>query len=227
MIDHRAITRLPCQRAVRFTWDQKRKSQGFLTDVGLGGARLVSPVKLEPGTMVALSPQQKGAGGEPVAFEVRWCNPSGEDYDDPKEAFQVGLALRAQMPEFVASWLADLLADQGLRPEQISQRRQYLRVNAEMGAKLGGLDEELDPCIIQDISVGGVGVRTKLLFSAGAQVQLGLPAQAGTPALIMGGKIVSRRRGRGNWIYGVSFTDVTSTQRTALEQLVERRLRGG
>lgn len=227
MIDHRAITRLPCQRAVRFTWDQKRKGQGFLTDIGLGGARLVSAVQLEPGAMVAVSPQQKTTGAEPVVFEVRWCNPSGPDYDDPKEAFQIGLAVRAQMPEFVSSWLADLLADQGLRPEQITQRRQYLRVNAEMSARLGGVDEELDPCIVQDVSVGGVGVRTKLLFSPGALVQLGLPSQAGTPALVMGGKIVSRRRGRGTWVYGVSFTELTSTQRGALEQLVERRLRGG
>jgi len=227
MIDHRAITRLPCQRAVRFTWDQKRKGQGFLTDIGLGGARLVSPVKLEPGVMVSVSPQQKSAGSEPVVFEVRWCNPSGPDFEDPKEAFQVGLALRAQMPEFVASWLADLLADQGLRPEQIAQRRQYLRVTTEIGAKLGGVDEELDPCIIQDLSVGGVAVRTKLLFSPGAAVQLGLPAQAGTPALILPGQVVSRRRGRGTWIYGISFTDPTKSQRTTLEQLVERALRGG
>ncbi len=226
MIDHRAITRLPCQRAVRFTWDQKRKSQGFLTDIGLGGARLVSPVKLDPGTMVSVSPSQKGAG-DPVAFEVRWCQASDPDFEDPKEAFQVGLAVRAQMPEFVNSWMADLLADQGLRPEQIGQRRKYLRVTTEIGARLGGVDEDLDPCIVQDLSLGGVAVSTKLLFSPGALIQLGLPASGGLPSLVMGGKIVSRRRGKGNWIYGVSFTDVTNTQRTTLEQLVERRLRGG
>jgi c-di-GMP-binding flagellar brake protein YcgR len=213
--DFRSVTRFDCFESVVFwaaTADEPRW-EGSLTDIGLGGARLVSPTPLEVGLRLLMVPREAPLVN-PVCFEVRWCNEGDAES-------QVGLAVRETVAGLLGGWTADLWADTGLRPDQIAQRRKSRRVQLDLEASLGPGAADLQAAVILDLGLGGAALRSSLDLAEGSRVLIELPAAA----LTLSGRIVSRRSGQqGKLCYGVAFCELTSAHRAALADFLESQL---
>lgn len=119
---------------------------GSVSDMGLGGMRLLIPRRLPNGTIITL--EQKDLGSGAVEARVIWTRQlrSGE--------VETGLAYEGPPARLEQSWIKPALQRLGfeIMPEQ--ERRQHVRVNLSAAGHLNMHNRQI-PCTVVDLGLGG------------------------------------------------------------------------
>jgi len=119
---------------------------GTVSDMGLGGLRLLVPKRLPNGTILTLG--QKDLGSGEVETRVIWTRQlrSGE--------VETGLAYEGPPARLEQSWIKPALQRLGFEIMPEHERRQHVRVNLSAAGRLNVGDRQL-PCTVMDLGLGG------------------------------------------------------------------------
>lgn len=100
--------------------------KGAVVDLSVGGARIFSRDRLEPGATIEL---ERGAGPT-VAGQVRWV------LDHPTGCVMHGVTFSQSAYRVVASWVGEVLSKRGLTFDGLLDRRRFVRWDARLEAEM-------------------------------------------------------------------------------------------
>lgn len=126
---------------------------GTVSNMGLGGMRLLIPRRLDNGSELTLTQADLDSG--PVTSKVIWTRQlrSGE--------VETGLAYEGPPARLQQSWVKPALQRLGFEVMPENERRQHVRVNVKTTASLEAAGQRL-PCTVVDLGLGGALIEGSL-----------------------------------------------------------------
>lgn len=149
--ERRVTTRVDCCYPVECEQGSER-FPGTVTNMGLGGMRLLSERELE--TDAALHVHSHEAGWGALAARVVWSRPRTHGDD-----FETGLIYRDGLEELDNSWVKAALKHLGFESKSLYERRRTLRANTSLQAHLAVAGKPY-ACVMRDLGLGGALVET-------------------------------------------------------------------
>ncbi len=150
--EKRRVVRLKCSHRVQVRLED-RIVDAMVSDIGLGGLRLVLTESIEGGTMVALTSMELDA--QEVKSKIVWCKPNVDlDIHEAGVQFQEDPELLGQ------SWVSSLLHTLGAE-QRVFEGRKHIRALAGLVASAEISDGRLVEGSIQDLGLGGGQLMTE------------------------------------------------------------------
>lgn len=149
--ERRVTTRVDCCYPVECEQGAER-FRGTVTNMGLGGMRLLSERELETDASLQVHSHEPGWGG--LAARVVWSRPRTHGDD-----FETGLIYRAGLEDLDNSWVKAALQHLGFESRSLYERRRTLRANTSLQARLGLAGQQY-ACVMRDLGLGGALVET-------------------------------------------------------------------
>lgn len=150
--ERRVTTRVDCCYPVDCDLEGAR-FPGSVTNMGLGGMRLLSERELERDSTLHIYSHEPGWGS--LAARVVWSRPRTEGSDD----FETGLIYRDGLKELDNSWVKAALQHLGFESSSLYERRRTLRATTSLQAQLAVAGRPY-PCVMRDLGLGGALVET-------------------------------------------------------------------
>lgn len=179
---------------------------GYLTDLGMGGVGLRTPMparvadRLELGSVVKPPP-------DPIGFRVVWTQSLDNEW------FHHGLSYEGSVTEFLTSWVCRLFARAGGLSDKMIERRRFRRMPANLRGRVAPPGMEPGPCTVMNLGSGGLMMVSVTDFPVGQFLQISLEE----PPVTVEGIVVSRRQEGNSYFASVSFDPETPLK--ALEAL--------
>ena len=149
--ERRVTTRIDCCYPVECELDGSRFS-GSVTNMGLGGMRLLSDRELSRDTTFHIHSQEPGWGS--LTVRVVWCRARPESDD-----FETGLVYHDGLQELENSRVKAALQHLGFESGSLYERRRTLRAATSLQAQLTVAGRAY-PCVMRDLGLGGALVET-------------------------------------------------------------------
>lgn len=155
----------------------------IICELSLGGARLASPVAVDPDTIVTLGPKGKPSA---EAFVV-WQRPAGE-------AYELGLFFKAGAEE--APWLIESLVKAGLDWPTLEQKRRWVRGRSDCSAQVKSASGECLEVELIDLSRAGARLAGLLPTSDDGRYRLLLSSPDSADGLAVPARLLFSREGQ-------------------------------
>ncbi|MFN8607264.1 MAG: PilZ domain-containing protein [Vulcanimicrobiota bacterium] len=195
--ERRITTRVDCCYPVDCEVAGERFA-GTVTNMGLGGMRLLSSRQLSSDSSLQIFSHEPGWG--PVATRVVWSRERSGGDD-----FESGMVYRDGLQELDSSWVKTALQHLGFESSSLYERRRTLRAATSLQAQLAVAGKPY-PCIMRDLGLGGALVETAspilgIQDGAAVSLEVSLPDKQ-----VLFAKIVySRLLPSGHQQHGLSF----------------------
>lgn len=209
--ERRRTTRVDCCYQVHCGLESQKFDVSVI-NMGLGGMRIISEVRLLPEQLLQLS-QPAGGFGQ-IGAEVVWSRPRVRGQD-----FEAGLVYRDDLLKMENSWVKAALQRLGFETSTLLERRRSPRFATSVGCQLY-VKEQPSPCLMRDLGLGGALLRAEASIEGADEGTLvALEVGIGDRQLL-NGRIVYARALEGNAMqYGLCFDTDQWTQQQA--RLVE------
>ena len=195
--ERRVTTRVDCCYPVDCEHSGQRFT-GTVTNMGLGGMRLLAERELEREVTLMIHSHEPGWG--PVAARVVWSRErtGGDD-------FETGLIYRDGLQELDSSWVKAALQHLGFESASLYERRRTLRAATALQAQLAVAGKPY-PCIMRDLGLGGALVETTspilgIQDRAAVSLEVSLPDKQ----VLFAHVVYSRLLPSGHQQHGLSF----------------------
>ncbi|MCA9776966.1 MAG: PilZ domain-containing protein [Candidatus Eremiobacteraeota bacterium] len=211
--EHRDFPRLEVDAKVRIAGTATHDAPELpanLSDLSLGGARLVTPADLEEGSEVGLIPFSGLMEEHPLhrtlEFQVIWRGPQGDS-----KWREYGLAHTGSVLDVLHSWLGHLLLRQRADTQLLEQRRENRRlrfdkVEEQQLVARTSHDQSEYRLVLLDAAPGGILARSE---SAGPEVGMHLSLDLGLgPELLeepITGCVIDKRDQFDSTFYRIAF----------------------
>lgn len=149
--ERRVTTRVDCCYPVECELEGQR-FPGSVTNMGLGGMRLLAERELSRDTTLQVHSKEPGWGS--LAARVVWSRARAEGDD-----FESGLIYRDGLKELENSWVKAALQHLGFESSSLYERRRTLRANTSLQAQLAVAGRPY-ACVMRDLGLGGALVET-------------------------------------------------------------------
>lgn len=164
-----------------------------VTDLGLEGVRIKSmsaPFKQGAEVAVAYRPPHSDGGAEcgVVRCNVLWVQRSGRE-------MVAGLRYNDSRENMRSSWVRYVLTELGFDESRTFQRRQHLRVDAAMPARVFHNGEvALTDAKVVNLGIGGALVESKDELPTGSRIEMEISLWRILPTLALNGVVLHTRR---------------------------------
>jgi hypothetical protein len=195
--ERRVTTRVDCCYPVDCELAGQRFA-GTVTNMGLGGMRLLSERELEREGSLMIFSHEPGWG--PVAARVVWSRERNGSDD-----FETGLIYRDGLQELDSSWVKAALQHLGFESASLYERRRTLRAATSLQAQLAVAGKPY-PCIMRDLGLGGALVETPSAI-LGIQDRAAVTLEVNLPdkQILFAHVVYSRLLPSGHQQHGLSF----------------------
>ena len=221
--ERRLLVRLPQKLPVEYTRGGV-VSKAVVADIGMGGMLMAIPEILAVGTSVDVSCPRHSALLS-VKCTVRWTRSqrSGCQW--------VGLKFNESSEKLSASWVRAILAESGLTPASLRQRRKTFRVVTSLPAEVKSRKGELlTGATVEDLGPGGATFRSTTRVPASSTVFMFIGPLEGLPQIAVKGRILGLRadtRQRTEVHHHVGFVDLGAGEGRLIRLYLRRILQKG
>jgi hypothetical protein len=213
--EKRFFPRIKCALEGRCSLEDGQKFHVHIKEVSLLGMRLASGRKLKTGDIVTVEPI-KGRGilstadftENAIRMEIVWARKGG-----PGPEYLCGLQFADDKKRLKNSWIAYILDRYGISVAFSTQKRKWIRLDAEIPASIMH-SRGRAVGIIRDIGIGGMLIDTRAELQKNEEIRFQIGPYRHIDTLLCEGRIIhgSYKKTVDSWIYGIIFENLTRKQ---------------
>ncbi len=206
--ERRRQVRVRCYCRVKVTTSEGDTFRATVTDIGIDGMRLRSPIGIKPRSKLVIEyahGEAEKAGGD-ICCEVVWVNKVAN-------AFVAGVVYRDTAENRRRSWVMSLLQELGFDESKTFQRRRHIRAEGMIPARLFYEGDRIDGMVV-NLGLGGALMEGEADLTEGTSVELSMCLWRILPALNLKGTLLNCRSESisERFLYSIKFSELSASQ---------------